>query len=108
MLAAGGVEPKEETMAIGLRIKFTGGTQEQYDALHAEMDVDANPPDGLLFHMGGPIEDGWGIIDAWESRAHFDSFQADRIMPAMEKLADQGMPGPPDIKEFPVHHYTKP
>jgi hypothetical protein len=29
-------------------------------------------------------------------------------MPAMEKLGDQGMPGPPNIREFPVHHYTKP
>jgi len=95
-------------MAIGLTIKFAGGTPEQYEAMHAEMDVDANPPDGLLFHMAGPIDDGWGIIDSWESRGQFDAFQADRIMPAMEKLGDQGMPGPPNIREFPVHHYTKP
>jgi len=95
-------------MAIGLRIKFAGGTQEQYDAMHAEMNVDADQPEGLIFHMAGPIEDGWGIIDAWESRGHFDAFQAGRIGPAMEKLGDGGMPGPPDIKEFPVHHFTKP
>lgn len=95
-------------MAVGLRIKFTGGTQEQYEALHTEMDVDANPPAGLIFHMAGPIEDGWGIIDCWESRGHFDTFQAERLGPTAEKLAERGMPGPPDIKEFPVHHHTKP
>jgi hypothetical protein len=95
-------------MAIGLRIKFEGGTQEQYDAMHAQMNVDNDPPEGLILHAGGPIEDGWGIIDFWESRDQFDSFQAARIIPAMEALGDQAPPGPPDIKEFPVHHLLKP
>jgi hypothetical protein len=95
-------------MAIGLRIKFAGGTQEQYEAIHGEMDIDANPPEGLIFHMAGPIEDGWGIIDAWESRGQFDAFQADRLMPAVQSLGDRAPQSPPDIKEFPVHHFTKP
>jgi hypothetical protein len=55
-------------MAIGLRLKFEGATQEQYDAMHSHMDIDANPPEGLIFHAAGPIE----------------------------------------VKEFPVHHLTKP
>jgi hypothetical protein len=95
-------------MAIGLRIKFAGATQEQYDAMHDQMDVDANPPAGLIFHMAGPIEDGWGIIDAWESRGQFDAFQADRLMAAIQALGDRAPQGPPDIKEFPVHSITKP
>jgi hypothetical protein len=95
-------------MAIGLRLKFAQGTQEQYEAVHAEVDVDANPPDGLIFHMAGPVDGDWGIIDAWESRGHFDAFQADRLMPAIQALGDRAPQGPPDIKEFPIHHYTKP
>lgn len=95
-------------MAVGLRIKFAGGTQEQYEALHTEVDVDANPPEGLIFHMAGPIEDGWGIIDVWESRGHFDAFQADHLGPAIQSLGDRTPQTPPDIKEFPVHHFTKP
>ncbi|HET6571390.1 MAG TPA: hypothetical protein VFG58_07880 [Solirubrobacterales bacterium] len=95
-------------MAVGLRIKMAGGTREMYEAIHAKMDVDANPPDGLIFHMAGPVDDGWGIIDAWESREQFDAFQADRLMGAIQSLGDQAPAGPPDIKEFPVHHYTKP
>jgi hypothetical protein len=30
-------------MAIGLRAKFEGGAQEQYDALHRHMGVDEKP-----------------------------------------------------------------
>lgn len=45
-------------MAIGLRIKFSDGTQEQYDAIHSHMGVDSNPPEGMIFHSAGPIDGG--------------------------------------------------
>jgi hypothetical protein len=95
-------------MATGLRLKFAGGTREQYDTVHGHMGIDEDPPEGLLFHAAGPIEDGWGVIDFWESRAHFDRFQESRLAPAIQELGDRAMPAPPDVKEFPVHHITKP
>ena len=95
-------------MAIGLRLKFNGGTQEQYEAVHSHMGVDENPPSGLIFHSAGPIDAGWGVIDFWESREAFDRFAQGRLMPAMGELGERAMQGPPDIREFPVHHFTKP
>ena len=95
-------------MAIGLRLKFEGGTQEQYDAVHSQIGVDDNPPEGMIFHAAGPIEGGWGIIDFWESREHFDRFQSERLGPAIQELGDRAFQGRPDIKEFPVHNLTKP
>lgn len=95
-------------MAIGLRIKFSGGTQAQYDAVHGRMRVDEDPPTGLIFHSAGPIEDGWGVIDFWESREAFDRFAADRLQPAIAELVGETFQGPPDIKQFSVHHITKP
>ena len=95
-------------MAVGIRAKFDGGTQEQYAAIHRHMGVDANPPQGMIFHSAGPIEGGWGVIDFWESRAAFDSFAQSQLMPAAQELGDRAFPGPPEIKEFPVHHFTKP
>ncbi len=47
-------------MAIGLRLKFAGATQQQYDALHGALNVDNEPPEGLIFHSAGPIDGGWG------------------------------------------------
>lgn len=95
-------------MAVGLRLKFDGGTQEQYDAMHSHMDVDANPPDGMIFHSAGPIEGGWGVIDFWESRDAFDRFAGSRLQQAVQDLGDRAFQGAPDIKEFTVHHITKP
>jgi heme-degrading monooxygenase HmoA len=95
-------------MAIGLRIKFDGGTEDQYRAVHSQMNVDADPPDGLIFHSAGPIDGGWGVIDFWESRDAFDRFQDSRLQAALQELGDRAFAGPPDIKQFPVANITKP
>jgi len=94
-------------MAIGLRVKFAGGTQAQYDAIHSKMDVDNNPPAGMIFHSAGPIDGGWGVIDFWESREAFDRFAESRLMPATQELGDQTFAAPPEIKEFTVYAITK-
>lgn len=94
-------------MAVGLRVKFEGGTQEQYEAVNAQAGVEENRPEGLVFHAAGPIEDGWGVIDFWESREHFDRFLEGRILPAIQELGDRAPQSPPDIKEFPVHNFIK-
>ena len=69
-------------MAIGIRVKLSGITQEQFDQGHDQINPDRTPPQGLLFHASGPIDGGWGIIDFWESRADFDAF-APRIAEGM-------------------------
>jgi len=90
-------------MAIGIRLKMDGGSAEIIDRLNAEIDPDGNPPDGLLFHASGPVDGGWGVLDFWESRAHFDRFAQERIGPAMAALGMEG--GSPEIHEFPVHEH---
>jgi hypothetical protein len=95
-------------MAIGLRLKFEGATQDQYEAVHSGMGIAEDPPDGLLFHAAGPIEEGWGVIDFWESREHFDRFMQDRLGPKIQELGDRAPQSPPQIKEFAVHNYEKP
>jgi len=90
-------------MTVGIRLKLPGITAEQFDQLNAAINPDANPPDGLVFHASGPIEGGWGVIDFWESRAHFDRFSAERIGPAMAAAGATGMQ--PDVHEFPVHEH---
>jgi hypothetical protein len=89
-------------LAVGIRIKLLGVTQEQFDAAHDHVNPDRSPPPGLLFHASGPVDGGWGIIDFWESRADFDAFLESRIGPGMAAAGVQPQ-APPDIKEFPVH-----
>jgi hypothetical protein len=94
-------------MAIGLRLKVSGGTQQNY-AAHGIMDMESDPPKGMIFHSAGPIDGGWGVIDFWESREAFDSFAHERLMPRLQGLGDQGFPAPPEIKEFTVYNFEKP
>ena len=91
-------------MAVGIRQKFNGGTQANYEAAHAVMEVESDPPAGMLVHSAGPVEGGWGIIDFWESREAFDAFVRDRLMPRLHGLGERGFPSPPDVKQFEVHN----
>ena len=90
-------------MAVGIRLKVRGVTAEQDDHLNAAIGPAGNPPDGLIFHASGPVDGGWGVLDFWESRAHFDRFAAERIGPAMAAIGAAG--GAPDIHEFSVHEH---
>ena len=92
-------------MAVGIRIKLPGITQEQFDKGHDHINPDRTPPKGLLFHASGPIDGGWGIIDFWESREDFDAFSV-RIAEGMAAAGVEPQ-GPPDIKEFPVHEMIR-
>ena len=94
-------------MAVGLWVSFAGGTQEQYDAVNEHIGAVQDPPEGLIFHAGGPMEGGWNAIDFWESREHFDRFLGERLGPAIQELGDKAPPNPPNIKEFPVHNIIK-
>ena len=94
-------------MAIGIRIKLPGVTQEQFDAAHDHINPDRSVPQGMLFHASGPVDGGWGVIDFWESRADFDAFLEAKIQPGMAAAGVQ-LAGPPDIKEFPVHETIHP
>jgi hypothetical protein len=94
-------------MAVGIRIKFAGLSQDQFDEVHKHIDPASNPPKGLLFHSSGPIDGGWGVIDFWESRPDFDAFQSTRIQEAVAS-AGVDLQQPPDVKEFPVHETFQP
>jgi hypothetical protein len=89
-------------MAVGIRVKFIGMTAEQFDKLEAARGARDNVPSGLIFHASGPVDGGWGVLDFWESRAHFDAFSAERRASATEAA---GITTPPEIHEFPVHEF---
>jgi hypothetical protein len=95
-------------MAIGLRITFPGGTQEQYIAVHDHIDIENRPPHGLIFHASGPVEGGWRVLDFWHSRNDYDQFVESRLRPAIDKLADSALPAAAEIEEFSIHNYTVP
>ena len=81
-----------------------------YDKVNAEMGIENDPPDGLIFHWAGEVDGNWTITDVWESAEAYDSFRDGRLMPAVEKVIgmDPSAGPQPTRTEHEVHNYIKP
>jgi hypothetical protein len=84
-------------MAIGALFEGPGITQATYDAVAAR--IGEEPPAGCLYHISGPIEGGWRVIEVWESEDAQRRFQTERLNPAFEAEGVQKVT--PTF--FPVH-----
>jgi hypothetical protein len=96
-------------MAVGVLRDLPGIPAELYDAVVREMDLDAEPAAGLIFHTAGPAADGtWREYNVWESREAWDTFYAERILPAVIKVLGKEVvmngPRPPESRYMDVHH----
>lgn len=84
-------------MAVSIVMEFPGASQAQYDAVMRELglllgDQGGDWPKGILSHMAGSTDDGWCVVDVWESQTAFGEFQANRLGPAIAKVG--GLPEP--------------
>ena len=87
-------------MSYAIINEFEGGTKEQYDAAVAVV----HPPDGLppgqTHHYAGPSANGWVVVAVWDSKATWDKFRDEVLLPGLQGLGDSGFPGPPSTVEF--------
>jgi hypothetical protein len=77
-------------MAHCFIMDFEGANAAQYDAVIDE---------GLVFHVNGPLDDGWATVGYWTSKAARDRFIHERVLPAMA-----GSAGPPAIEDLELHN----
>lgn len=92
-------------MAVAMLMEWPGVTREQYEAVMKELQLDANPPKGALFHVAGPMQGGWRVVDVWDSADAFHTFSEQRIMPAVRKV---GVTTQPRIEVYPAHNIYVP
>ena len=64
-----------------VQIFRNGMDQTTYDVVHHS--VAAPLPEGVVWHVAGPLGDGWCIIDAWTSRDQRDRFVFETVVPTM-------------------------
>jgi len=65
---------------------------EQYERVAAGL---TDPtPHGLILHLAGPTDEGFRIIDVWDSEQAFKRFQAERLQPAVAALGGPARPQP--------------
>lgn len=51
-------------------------------------------PTGLILHVAGKTEEGFRIIDFWESEQAWQKFRAQRLVPAIAALGGPSRPEP--------------
>jgi hypothetical protein len=98
-------------MAVLMENFIEDSSAEIYDAVSAKLDVEKDPPAGIIVHSAiAPEGGGIRIVDVWESREAFESFRDERLMPAVESvLSERGIEpaGPPTYEFSEIHDLYK-
>ena len=71
-------------MAICLIFDAPGMTEAQYDQVRNEVAPGDRAPDGALYHAAGPTENGWYVVETWESQEALDRFVRDKLQQALQ------------------------
>jgi hypothetical protein len=67
-----------------------------YDAIKERLNVDADPPAGLIVHTAGFTSTGtFRIFDVWESQDAWERFRDDRLMSAVRPVLESSGGAPP-------------
>jgi hypothetical protein len=64
-------------------------TAEEYALVEKHLGPDRPP--GLVSHVSGPMENGWRIINIWETEDAFRLFQSQRLLRAAGLAAQEGL-----------------
>src|ERR1700686_5684098 len=76
---------EENDMAYAIVHHFPGGTKEQYEAsIAAVHPSEGRLPDGQIFHAAGPSDGGWTIMAVHDSKASWEKFRDDTLMPRIQ------------------------
>ena len=71
-------------MAEALILEFEGVGRDEYEAVSDLLGIDMGSgagewPPGLLIHTAGATENGWAVLEVWESREAQEAFMNERL-----------------------------
>ncbi len=92
-------------MSTVMLMEWAGITQDQYNQVLRNLDLDKNPPSGGIFHVAGFSGNALRVLDVWESQQAFEKFQKDRLNAAVQKA---GITSQPKVQFYPVHNIYAP
>jgi len=96
---------KKPKIPYGIVHFFPGGTKQQYEASIAAVHPGPNLlPKGQLFHVAGPSEGGWTIVAVHASKASWESFRDEILLPRMQQGIKGGFKTPPQQTPFEVYN----
>jgi hypothetical protein len=84
-------------MAFAITHFFPGGTQAQYEAtVKAVHPADGSLPPGQIFHAAGSSPGGWTVIAVHESKAGWEKFRDETLVPTLQAGVAGGFTTPPE------------
>ena len=97
-------------MAWALVQGATEMTWSDYEKVTQALNVDGDPPPGLIVHAAGEVDGKWRSVDVWESEADYNRFREERLMPAViQAMGEEAVAaGPPPQESFEVKHLVTP
>jgi hypothetical protein len=91
-------------MVVAVQLDFRGATLEQYDAMTERAGFLPGGPTSpqSFFHWVTKTDDGFRVVDVWETRQAFESFAQEELTSLYKEV---GLPHEPEIQFFEVHNY---
>jgi len=88
-------------MAVAMFMHWPGVTSDQYDAVMARLELDANPAAGSVLHLAALTDEGLEVCDVWQTELAFHGFLEQRLLPVVHELEIEGEP---EIRLIPLHN----
>jgi hypothetical protein len=90
-------------MAFAITHFFPGGTKAQYDAtVKAVHPADGSLPAGQSFHAAGSSPGGFTIFAVHDSKAGWEKFRDESLVPKMQAGIAGGFTTPPEETEIEI------
>jgi len=67
-------------------------SKEEYERARRQVNWEGNVPQGTRFHVTWFADDGFHVVDLWDSREDFERFVERRLMPAVKEIGIRGEP----------------
>lgn len=89
-------------MAFARIALFPGGTEAHHQAIVEALGDAQVDPRGRILFAAGPAEEGWQIVQVWESRESLERWVEAHLGGAFARAGSRGYPAPPQITDFEV------
>ena len=93
-----------EIMTYGVVVKVPAPIT-AYEASHGEImkATGGESPKGMIFHVARETDDGFEMVDVWESKQDYDKFGAEVVGPAVARAGiDVSGPQPQSVEFTPT------
>jgi len=72
-----------------------------YEEAREKVGWERDYPAGAISHVAFMADDGFHVVDVWESAEDFDRFVNERLMPVLK--GEMGIPSDPAVTVTPAH-----